>query len=226
MESFLISPLRCYYDLELPENPPAQKRWPLLVALHGFRGNKDSMLSVARRVAAGRMIVIALEGPYQFYFSLGKDQHKDNVGFGWGTSHRPQDSIALHRRNVWKLIDLAVRKHHADPARVFLMGFSQSCAYNYRFAFRYPRLVRGVIGVCGGVPGEWKEQAPTRRTPFHVLHIAATRDEWYSRQRYLEIRDLLAPRVASLEFKFYNSTHRFPRTAIPDIRQWIERIGS
>jgi pimeloyl-ACP methyl ester carboxylesterase len=47
----------------------------------------------------------------------------------------------------------------ADPARVFLLGFSQSCALNYRFAFTHPDRLRGVVGICGGIPGDWK-QAP------------------------------------------------------------------
>lgn len=88
MEHYLRTSIRCYYDLELPRGHRAGKRWPLLIALHGFQGNKDSMMRLARRIADGRMIVISLQGPYQFFVRLGENQNKYNVGFGWGTSYK------------------------------------------------------------------------------------------------------------------------------------------
>lgn len=223
MEHYLRASIRCYYDWELPRGSRAGKRWPLLIALHGFQGNKDSMMRLARRIADGRMIVISLQGPYQFFFRLGEDQNKYNVGFGWGTNYRMEESIELHHRNVQALIDLATRKHHADPERVFLLGFSQPCSYNYRFVFTHPHKVRGVIAVCGGVPGDWSENRVYQPSSTHVLHIAATNDEWYPRQKNLEFRRQLAQRAASLDFRFYKSPHRFPRSAIPHIRRWIQQ---
>jgi phospholipase/carboxylesterase len=223
VEHYLRASIRCYYDWELPRGSRAGKRWPLLIALHGFQGNKDSMMRLARRIADGRMIVISLQGPYQFFFRLGEDQNKYNVGFGWGTSYRMEESIELHHRNVQALIGLAVRKHHADPERVFLLGFSQPCSYNYRFVFTHPHKVRGVIAVCGGVPGDWSENRVYQPSSTHVLHIAATNDDWYPRQKNLEFRRQLAQRAASLDFRFYKSPHRFPRSAIPHIRRWIQQ---
>jgi predicted esterase len=222
MEQFLTAPIRCYYELEFPHRKRAGRRWPLLIALHGFQGNKDSMMRVARRIADGRMIVASLQGPYQFYFRLGQDQNKYNVGFGWGTNFKMQESVEFHHRNVAALIDRLVAKFLADRERVFLLGFSQACSYNYRFVFTHPLRVRGAIAVCGGVPGDWNENSAYRRSRTHVLHIAATEDEWYSREKNLEFRRQLAQRAASLDFRFYKSSHRFPRAAIPHIRHWIE----
>jgi predicted esterase len=222
MERFLTARIRCYYDLELPRRHGARKRWPLLIALHGFQGNKDSMMRVARRIADGRMIVISLQGPYQFWFKLVEDQNRYHVGFGWGTNYKIEESVDLHHRNLLALIDLATEKHRADPERVFLLGFSQACAYNYRFVFSHPHRVRGVIAVCGGVPHDWSENSRYQSSLTHVLHIAATRDEWYSREKNLEFRRQLPERAASLDFRFYESTHRIPRAAIPHIRHWIE----
>ena len=221
MEQFLTAPIRCYYDLELPRRKRAGGRCPPLIALHGFRGNKDSMMRVAGRIADGRMIVASLQGPYQFYFRLGEVQNKHNVGFGWGTNFKMEESVALHHRNVAALIDHLAARFHADKERVFLLGFSQACSFNYRFVFTHPQRVRGVIAVCGGVPGDWNESSAYRQAQTHVLHIAATEDEWYSRQKNLEFRRQLAQRAASLDFRFYKSSHRFPRAAIPHIRRWI-----
>jgi predicted esterase len=133
------------------------------------------------------------------------------------------ESVALHHRNVRALIALAARRYGADRRRVFLLAFSQACSYNYRFVFTHPREVRGVIAVCGGVPGDWKENPKYQPARTHVLHIAATEDVWYTRERNLQFRRELAQRAASLDFRFYNSVHRFPRTSIPHIRRWIKK---
>jgi phospholipase/carboxylesterase len=221
MEHFLKATIRCYYDIEPPVSPSAKQHWPLLIALHGFQGNKDSMMRVARRIAGGRMVVVSLQGPYQFWFERGSDQNKFQVGFGWGTSYKPEESIAIHHHNLLRVIELATRKHHADPARIFLLGFSQACSFNYRLCFTHPQKIRGVIAVCGGVPQDWDENHRYEQAQTHVLHIAATEDQWYSREKNLEFRRQLAERAASLDFRFYKSSHRFPRTAIPHIRRWI-----
>lgn len=223
MEKFLTSPIRRYYEVELPHTHNPRRRWPLLIALHGYEGNKDSMMRLARRIADGKMVVISLQAPYQFFLRDGDDPKSYRVGFGWGTTYKMEESVDLHHSNIRALIDLAVRKYRAARSHVFLLAFSQACSYNYRFVFTYPARVRGVIAVCGGVPNDWNKNPNYRLSRTHVLHIAALHDRWYSRERNLEFRRELAQRAASLDFRFYNSPHRFPRAAISHIRKWIER---
>lgn len=225
MEKYLNSTFRQYYELELPCAHASRKRWPLLIALHGYEGDKDSMMRVARRIADGRMVVAALQGPYQFFrrSEAGKDAKSYRVGFGWGTTYKMEESIEIHHRSLRALLALAARRYRADRRRVFLLAFSQACSYNYRFIFTHPREVRGAVAVCGGVPGDWDQNPRYRPARTHVLHIAASQDVWYTREKNLHFRRQLASRTASLDFRFYNSTHRFPRSSIPHIRRWIEK---
>lgn len=224
MEGSFTSAIHRYYSLEAPE-AAGNHRWPLLLALHGYQGDKDSMMRVARRIAAGRMVTVSLQGHNQFFVRYGAHDLTDpktyRVAFGWGTSYKMEDSVRIHHDAVRRLIRLAVRRHHADAERVFLLAFSQACAYNYRYVFTYPHAIRGAIGVCGGVPGDWHENPRYRRAGTHVLHIAASDDEWFSPEKNLEHKQRLAERAASLDFRIYNSEHRFPRKAIPHIRKWI-----
>lgn len=210
-----------YYDLEVPPSGKGRrKRWPVLIGTHGYEGNKESMMRLVLRVAAGKTIGASLQGPYQFWIG-GSAAADRRVGFGWGTSYRGAQSVALHHHTMRHLISKLVNYHHADPKRIFLMAFSQSCSYNYRFAFTHPGLVRGVVAVCGGIPWDWKGNEDYVKGAAHVLHIAATEDQWYSRERNEQFRRDLPLRAASSDFRFYRSPHRFPRTAIPHIRKWI-----
>jgi len=221
MERTLTSPLPFYYDLDLPPTHARRKKWPVIIGTHGYEGNKESMMRLAQKVAGDSMIAASLQGPYQFWIG-GSAAPGRRVGFGWGTSYRGLESVAVHHHAMKSLIETLVRDHRADPARIFLMAFSQSCSYNYRFAFSHPGMVRGVVAVCGGVPGDWKENPNYHKRAAHVLHIAATDDRWYSQERNEQYRKDLPLRTASTDFRFYKSTHRFPRQAIPHIRRWIE----
>jgi predicted esterase len=221
MEQFFVYPTRRYYELDLPRARAPRGGWPVLIALHGYQGDMASMMRVARRIAASRMIVMSLQGPNQFFINYEDDPKTYRVGYGWGTTWKMEESVERHHADVHRLIDLAVRKHGGADSKVFLLAFSQACSYNYRFVFTHPTRARGVIAVCGGVPGDLATNPRYHRTMTAVLHIAATRDVWYTKEKNLAMRDALKERTASLDFRFYNSTHRFPRRAIPYIRKWI-----
>jgi predicted esterase len=222
MEKFFRSAIRRYYDVELPTDHARRKRWPLLVALHGYEGAKESMMRVARRIADGNLVVVSLQGPYQFFRRFGRNPRNFRVGFGWTTTQKMEDSIALHHRDLETVIRHAIKEHGADPRRVFLLAFSQACSLNYRYVFTHPRAIRGAIGVCGGVPGDWAENPRYRPAATHVLHIAAAQDQWYSRERNLDFRRQLEQRAATLDFRFYDSPHKFPPRSLPHIRRWIQ----
>jgi phospholipase/carboxylesterase len=221
MEKSFRSAIQRYYEVEIPNDHIRRNRWPLLVALHGYEGNKDSMMRVAKQIGFADMVVISLQGPFQFFRRLEKNPKDLQVVFGWGTTYKMEESIKLHHRDLDTIISIAVRKYHADPQRVFLLAFSQACAANYRYVFTHPRGIRGAVAVCGGVPGDWDVNPNYRSASTAVLHIAARQDEWYSKEKNLEFRRQLAQRAASVDFRFYNSTHKFPRQSLPHIRRWI-----
>ncbi|SRR5579871_707776 len=241
MEQTLTSPLKCYYEVETPTPTRKGRRWPVVIGTHGYEGNKESMMRLVTRITAGKMIAASLQGPYQFWLpdrsgsannageanalAAGAAGGRRRVGFGWGTNYRGLDSVEFHHDTMLELIAVLVRKHSADPRRVFLLGFSQSCSYNYRFAFSHPNMVRGVIAVCGGIPGDWKENPVYKKGAAHVLHIAATKDVWYSAEKNARFRHDLPLLAKSVDFRLYNSGHRFPRTALAPIRRWIEKIN-
>ena len=128
MEHFFTSPIRRYFEVELPRQHNRKKRWPLLIALHGYQGDMTSMMRLARRIADGRMVAMSLQGPNQFVLRDGNETKNFRVGFGWGTTFKVEESHQLHHRDLRAVIDLAVRQYHADRRRVFLLAFSQACA--------------------------------------------------------------------------------------------------
>src|SRR5215210_5660809 len=132
---------KLYYDLFAPSSrEPA----PLLVALHGYGSNKGWMMREARQFAPEGFAVATLQGPHQHLKEPKEKGGPLRYGFGWLTNFRPEESVALHQRALVDLIEGLVFEGVADPSNVFLFGFSQSCALNYRFAFTHAGVLRGV----------------------------------------------------------------------------------
>ena len=133
MESFFQATIRRYFDVELPPDHARRKRWPLLIALHGYQGNKNSMMRVAQQIAGGAMVVISLQGPNQFLRRFGKNPKNFRVGFGWGTMYKMEESVQLHHHDLETLIQtrrarVPGRPSPGIPAGVFASLFDSTTA--------------------------------------------------------------------------------------------------
>jgi predicted esterase len=229
LEKSFEQAVRIYYDLHLPERGPRTNglKYPLLIALHGYGGNKESMMNIAKQINDRDVVIASLQGPYQFNFPFGADgfSHRAGeglkIGFCWTARWKDDESIALHHQNLIKLIDTVSGEVSVDRSRIFLMGFSQPVALNYRFVFSTPDTVRGVVAVCGGVPGDW-ETGAYQRSSTDVLHLATDQDQYYPLERSQRFEAMLARRAAEVEFRVYKGRHKFPVRAIPHIAQWLK----
>ncbi len=209
---------KMYYDLFAPR---AGAPSPLLVALHGYGSNKGWMMREARQFAPGGFAVAALQGIHQHLKEPREHGGPLRYGFGWLTNFRPEESVALHQRALADLIDRLVDEGVADRSRVFLFGFSQSCALNYRFAFTRAEVLRGVVGVCGGLPGDWEVGGVYRQTEAAVFHLAGVRDEFYTPERVADYGEKLRTRARDVEFKSYDAGHELAPAMREDVRAWL-----
>jgi predicted esterase len=209
--------LDCHYLLQAPDR--VDERTPLVVTLHGFGGNPASMLKLTDRLFETRPVIAALQGPYQFFLSA----EVREVGYGWITGRRPSESIRLHRDMVQQVFEEAAGEFGIPKERRLLAGFSQAVALNYRFAAMCPDAIQGVIAVCGGLPGDWKDDAdpPIRAS---VLHIAARQDEYYPQSVTESYPERLRRHAADVEFHLVDGTHRMPASGTAIVTPWLQRI--
>jgi phospholipase/carboxylesterase len=218
LEANITAETKLYYDLHLPETPLA----PLLIALHGYGASKRQMMREARQMVPANFAIAALQGFHQHLKDPREPGGPLRFGFGWLTNFRPEDSVTLHHKALVDLIDKLVGEGVADPQRVFLLGFSQSCALNYRFAFTHPGHLRGVIGICGGVPGDWETSQIYKPTEASVFHLAGTRDEYYPPERVTDYAERLGIRARHLMFKTYDAGHEIVGAMRQDVLEWLE----
>jgi phospholipase/carboxylesterase len=206
-----------YYDLRPAAISPA----PLLIALHGYGANKRYMMREAQLMAPEQFAIASLQGFHQHMKEPREPGGPLRFGFGWLTNFRSEESVALHHQALIDLIEILSDEGVADPSRVYLLGFSQSCALNYRFAFTHPERLRGVVGICGGIPGDWETSQTYRNAEIDVLHLAGARDEFYPPERVRDYERQLKTRAQSVQFKSYDAAHEIVPEMRPDVVQWL-----
>lgn len=209
--------INLYYDLQ----PAANSRAPLLIALHGYGAFKEQIMREAQLMAPDGFAIASLQGFHQHMKEPRQPGGPLRYGFGWLTSYRSEESVAVHHQAIVDLINKLAGDGVADRSRVFLLGFSQSCALNYRFAFTHPEHLRGVVGICGGIPGDWETSTVYREAPIDVFHLSGTDDEFYPPSRVADYEKQLGTRARSVASKSYHAAHEIVAEMRVDVKQWL-----
>ena len=218
-EGTLAASINLHYDVALPEVQPA----PLLIALHGYGASKRQMMREAQALVPEGFGIASLQGFHQHMKEPKEPGGPLRFGFGWLTNFHPEESVAIHHQALLDLMQKLISEGVTDPARIFLLGFSQSCALNYRFAFTHPDRLRGVVGICGGLPGDWETSTQYQPTNAAVLHLAGTRDEFYSPSRVADYEERLKLRAHDVEFKSYDAAHEMVPAMRQDVSAWLKK---
>ena len=214
----ITAEIKLYYDLYVPEN--AESTAPLLIAVHGYGAHKRYMMREARLVTPGGWVIAAVQGPHQ-HFRRTDDGYR--VGFGWLTDLYSAESVALHHKFLLDVIDTLTAHGSIDRSRVYLYGFSQACALNFRFAFTYPNVAAGVIGVCGGIPGDLETNEKYQPFDAETFYLYGDDDEFYSQDRFRQFDAALSKRLPNYLSKHYVAKHEITEPMREDIRAFLSK---
>ncbi len=217
-ERTLTATINLHCDLFMPSEEPA----PLLIALHGYGANKRQMMREARLMAPEGFAIASLQGFHQHLKEPKEEGGPLRYAFGWLTNFHPEESVELHHRAVLDLVDILVDEGIARRERVFLAGFSQSCALNFRFAFTHPEVLRGIIGICGGLPGDWDTNEHYAQTNASVLYMHGKDDEFYPPARVDDYEVRLRQRSSDVQVKSYPAGHEITSAMRDDARAWLQ----
>ena len=208
--------IKLYYDLFVPET--AAKPAPLLIAVHGYGAHKRYMMREARIVAPKNWVIASVQGPNQHFRPI---EGGYRVGFGWLTDSTPEEYVSLHHEFLINLIDKLDADGVIDPKQIYLYGFSQACALNFRFAFTNPNMLRGVVGVCGGVPGDLETNNKYEPFDAETFYLYGDDDEFYTQEKFIAFDQKLAARLPNYTSKQYAAKHEITEEMRRDIRNFL-----
>ena len=211
--------INLYYDLHVPENH--SRPAPLLVAVHGYGAHKRYMMREARGVAPDNFVVVSLQGPHQHYRPTAEGYR---IGFGWLTDYKSEEFVQLHHNFLLEVIEKLDARGLIDPSQIYLYGFSQACALNFKFAFTHPNLLRGIIGVCGGIPGDLDTNPVYQPFSAETFYLYGDDDEFYTQEKFKEHDARLASLLPNYESKHYTAKHEITEDMRVDIKRFLARV--
>ena len=210
--------INLYYDLHVPEG---SNKAPLLIAVHGYGAHKRQMMREARAVAPDDWVIASLQAPHPHYRRTG-DGYR--IGFGWLTDHRPEEDIRLHHKFVLDVIEKLDADDLVDRDRICIYGFSQACALDFRFALTYPDVLRGIIGVCGGIPGDLDTNPAYGPMSAKTFYLYGDDDEFYTQEQFAGFNDKLSALLPNYRSKHYTAKHEITDEMRKDIRVFLRAL--
>lgn len=210
--------IKLYYDTFVPKN--ASTPAPLLIAVHGYGAHKIYMMREARLIAPENFVLAAVQGQHQFY-SKGKNGEY-RPSFGWLTDHKSEESVVVHHKFLLDVIEKLVVDGIVDEEQVYLFGFSQACALNFRFAFSNPDVLRGIIGVCGGIPSDLDSNEIYQPTDAEVFYLYGDDDEFYTTEKFRSFDEKLKDYLPNIQTQKYFAKHEITNDMRDDMRQWLK----
>ena len=129
------------FRIRIPQN---NLHYPVILLLHGFTGDENSMWIFSQRLPANAML-IAPRG--LFPVSSG--------GYSWSPGNSDtNDWIDVYQPAMDAVVNLLSKENfpEADLTSIFIAGFSQGAALAYALAFYYPKNVKAISGLAGFMP--------------------------------------------------------------------------
>jgi phospholipase/carboxylesterase len=222
-EHSITAEVKLYYDLYVPEK--AAKPSPLLISVHGYGASKRYMMREGRAIAPENFAIATPQGYHQHFREPRDGQTEYRIGFSWLTNYKAEESVAVHHKFINDIIENLIERGIADQEKIFLLGFSQACALNFRFAFTYPNILRGVVGICGGIPSDWETNQVYQSTDADVCYLYADTDEFYPLEKFRENSEKLNSRAPNFQAKCYSAKHEITDEMRRDINEWLKLLS-
>lgn len=208
-----------YRRHEAKQPPPSGQRAPLLILLHGVGSNE---LSMAAHFAAfdPRFVVLSVRSPIELgtfsygwfhvrFTPTGREVNTDEARAGW--------------ERLPGFIDEAVREHSADPARVYLAGFSQGGIMSLATLLTAPEKVAGAVCMSGRLMPEVLPVAASserlRGKPVLVVHGVC--DDRLGIEHAREAVDTLGRFPLEVDAREFDMAHVMTDESIAFVSAWL-----
>ncbi|HEY6101822.1 MAG TPA: phospholipase, partial [bacterium] len=205
------------YRIRPPQDAAASP--PLLLLLHGVGSHEGDLMGLAPYLDA-RFLIVSARGPVTLapgmyaWFQVVLDPANPIIN---------PEQAESSRRTIIRFIGEAVAAYHADPARVYLMGFSQGAIMSLSVALTEPSLVAGVVAMSGRLlPEVLPRLAPPdalRGLPILLQHGVA--DQVLPIQHGRTARDGLAALRVDLTYREYPIGHQVSDESLADAAAWL-----
>ncbi len=134
---------RC--NIKLPDNYHQDKKYPLIIGLHGGNGSPDQFITIWDEIKHTEFIFAVPQAPYSFLM-------KENIGYEWSLwptadTKTIEQAAVLSEEYIADLIKALKEQYHVST--IYLLGHSQGSIFAYRAGIKNYNLVDGIICLSG-----------------------------------------------------------------------------
>jgi phospholipase/carboxylesterase len=192
---------------------------PLVLLLHGVGSNEGDLFALSPLLPP-RFRVLSLRAPLV----------RGPASFAWFDVEFLPDGFKINseqldasRRTVIALIAEAVAAFDADPAQVYLLGFSQGAILSLAVTLTQPELLAGVVALSGRIPPEVRPLlvAPERTAGLPVFLGHGRLDTVVPYVWAERAREVLERQRVALDFFPYEMDHRIAPDTLRDATAWL-----
>lgn len=193
---------------------------PLLLMLHGYGSNEEDLFSFANELP-DELLIISARAPLAIDFG----------GYAWYTIHFEADNKkfsdipeAIKARDlIVNFIDELQETYKFDPAKSFLMGFSQGTILSFAVALSYPDKIINTIALSGYI-NEELIATPQETQAYKNLNFFCTHGsvdpvipvEWARKTPHF-LKEL----NSKYSYKEYYAGHGIVPENFKDMQRWI-----
>lgn len=194
---------------------------PLLVLLHGIGADENDLLPIAGMLDP-RLRVVSLRAPRPYA-----------VGNAWfQLDFRPDGTVVpdvaqaqAALRDLAKWLEAAPARHGTDPARTYLLGFSQGAMMSLGLLQSVPHRLAGVIALSGRDPANLfavtADRIDIAQVPLFVAH--GTYDDLLPVANGRAIRDRFEGWSRDFTYREFPVAHGVSEEEIAMLAAWLAR---
>lgn len=192
---------------------------PMLILLHGYGSNEEDLFTLASSLPE-ELLIISVRAP----ISIGDGQFAwYNLRFENGKPVYNSSETDISRQQIISFIEDMKHKHHPDPSRIFLCGFSQGAIMSYSVALNRPDLVKGVAAMSGRLLQEDMDKKYTdeKVKDLKVLISHGTEDKKIPVSEGDKANTFLQSLGVQPEYKTYKAVHEINAAMLGDLKRWM-----
>ena len=195
------------------------KTSPVIILLHGVGSNEADLFGLAPQLPKDALIISARapitlsENSFAWY----------HIDFKTGAPSINNGEEEKSRQLILTFIYQVVKKYNVDPAKVFLVGFSQGAIMSYSVGLTNPQKVKGIAILSGRLLDEVKPNvAPRPQLKKLSMFIAhGTIDKVLPIAYAHSAHDYINKLKLSCSYHEYKMAHEICPQELADLRQWF-----
>ncbi|WP_285420117.1 prolyl oligopeptidase family serine peptidase [Pseudomonas sp. efr-133-TYG-5] len=213
---------------DLPLNYLAQvhadaEQRPLVIFLHGYGSNEADLIGMKFQLPA-QYNYLSVQAP----MALGEGRFQWFRKKGEGAYNGETDDLRVAGQKLRAFISAAAQKYHAQPDKVYLIGFSQGAMMTYEVGLRQPTAVGGIAALSGRVLPVLKRElkAEAAHPPLSVFIGHGTADDRVPYADGTAANTLLHTLGYQPQFHAYPGVgHSISAAELRDLNGWLQQLN-